>query len=132
MENEKQPASYSISEDGLSVTVYSTDGTPQVFNVQTIEETIKYFGSIRAQMKPAVSMDLDAISKKSHLPLPHLYLQHTTADQAPVTSGCRILVRSPEFGWLEYLASPSFCSDMREWLAASPAGSTTSAGKHLN
>lgn len=132
MDNEKQPASYQISEDGLTVTVYSTAGEPQVFSVEHIEKTIRYFGAIRAQMKPVVSMDVDTIGRMSHHPVTHLFLQNIAADQSPVEAGCRILARSPEFGWLAYVAPPSFCSDMREWLEANPAESQASSGKHLN
>lgn len=129
VENEG-PGTYQVSDDGMTVKMTSPAGVDRVLALGEVELMIKFFGSIRGQMKPTVPTR--PIEKGEVYPLQDLFVLHTSIEHNPTKNGAVFQARSEQFGWMEYPISPEMCQGFADWFAAKPEAICAPPGTALN
>lgn len=120
---------YKISDDGGSVTI-SSGGVDTIYTLEHLQQVVSFLGKIRAQMKPAVPIDV--ANRGTCHPANRLQILHIGTESLPLKNGALLLLRSDSFGWVDFEVSPAMCQDLLHWLSGQPEAICPPPGTTLN
>ena len=123
-------ATYRISDDGSAAILTSPTGVETIMALEDVQRMIEFFGSIRAQMKPAVPIDV--ANRGTCHPANRLQILHIGTESLPLKNGALLLLRSDSFGWVDFEVSPELCQGLLHWLSAQPEAICPPPGTTLN